>query len=215
MSELDWSAENEAERLDAMARDASSLYWVGSDHLVDQLVTSHCSGVDDEEHRVLADKVKDAARMCLPTFQRACTWKSYLTTITRNKWTDYLRQKGRKPAIEWLTDDHNARADTLDLESRCITRDELQHVLRLLKQFVATRQDRERDGRIILALLESLSNDEIAARLHISKQTVANVLFAMRKYLRERHPRDGADGSGKPPDSPGSVGPMLSPEKGE
>lgn len=213
-----WDGQHEDERLDAMMRDPSSPYWEDSDREVDHLVELICKGRPDKDCEDIAQDAKFASRTSIATFRRMCGWSTWLSAIVRNTLYDFLRRKQRQPPTEELVNERHDRvsdAAHTNPETSCIAREELRDILRHLRRFVETRLHAERDRRIVQGLLDGLTNSEIAATLHIAPQTVANVLFAMREYLRQRYARGDHGGSGQPPHEPEPPDPTASPEEGD
>lgn len=218
MSTTHWDSQHEDERLDAMMRDASSPYWEDSDREVDRLVTIICSGIPREDCDEIAQDAKFASRRSIASFRRTCGWTTWLAAIVHNLLRDFLRRRKRQlPTEELVNERHDRASDAAhaEPEAGCIARDDFLEILRRLRRFIETRQNAARDQRIVEKLLEGLTNAEIAETLHIAPQTVANVLFAMRAYLRQRYARGDHGGSGQPPHEPEPPDPTASPEEGD
>jgi RNA polymerase sigma-70 factor, ECF subfamily len=132
----------------------------------------------------------------LPNFDRRRPLEGYLFSIAAHKLTDYLRREGRRPTLPLVT----ARSDTSGWEpvgnarpaSSIARSGERRHleeaalVTALGQQIEHFRrhQQWERLECVELLLVRGWANKEVAARLKITEQTVANYKFEFLEKLR-------------------------------
>jgi RNA polymerase sigma-70 factor (ECF subfamily) len=133
----------------------------------------------------------------LPNFDDRRELQTYLFTIASHKLTDHLRRSGRHPLrslgdnssdlLNQQLDPHSAASSVARSEERREL--ESAAIVRCLGQMLRSWQ--ERGDYVRLKVLELLwvkgwANREVAARLGISEQQVANFRFAAVKKLSEQ-----------------------------
>ena len=132
----------------------------------------------------------------LPNFDPRRPLEGYLFSIAAHKLTDYLRREGRRPTLPLVT----ARSDTSDWEpvgsarpASSIARSGERRRLEEAALVTALGQQIEhfrRHGQwerlecAELLLVRGWANKEVAARLKITEQTVANYKFEFLEKLR-------------------------------
>ena len=132
----------------------------------------------------------------LPNYDEQTPLESFLFAIAAHKLTDVLRRKGRRPALSFVlrddsssgTDSHSGRAAHREpvgrerkassmarsVERRVIVERVLGDCLRGLIQAWYSRGEFERLQCVELLFVLGWSNKDVAARLGLSEQTVAN-----------------------------------------
>ena len=133
----------------------------------------------------------------LPNYDKRRSLESYLFSIAAHKLTDHLRREGRRPTIP-LASSSSGSGTTWDqpgnarAPSSIVRSDERRHIEeRALVE--AIHQQIERCRRrgdwlklkcLELLIVRSCANKEVAAKLKISEQTVANHKFQFLSALR-------------------------------
>lgn len=108
------------------------------------------------------------------------SFNAYLYTITFNAIRKFFRKKAREKKylesyLENFDGTHNEPAMDIEYKS-----------LRELADKAIEKLPKRRKEIFILSRNEGLSNEEIASRLHISKNTVENQMTQALKFLREQ-----------------------------
>jgi RNA polymerase sigma factor (sigma-70 family) len=198
VSDAEWPGDDEDRILDEMLRDENSPEWDACYAKVVEIVgrvgrRHHLPDKDIED--IVAD-VHNVVRLSLRTFRRECTFPTWITRIASNQCSDRVRRiihDKRLVSLDDLQPDtwghpamNVADHDPYTPERVCIAHERIEQVLRWCRLWVKTRRHPKRDHTIIALLLEGLATGEIAEKLGLPPQTVANVIFALRQYLRER-----------------------------
>lgn len=122
----------------------------------------------------------------LPNYDDATPLESYLFSITAHKLTDALRRSGRRPTIPLLVPDDQGRVNepagrarrassmARSAEGRTAERHVIAECLRELILSWKSRGEWERLKVIELLLVAGLPNKDVAERLGLSQQAVAN-----------------------------------------
>jgi RNA polymerase sigma-70 factor, ECF subfamily len=132
----------------------------------------------------------------LPNFDDTRELQTYLFTIASYKLTDHLRKSGRNPlrslaeGNEELLDQQHDEGPTASSRARSDERKDLeqQALARCLAQLVRQWKDKGDWARLkVMELLwvTGMPNRDVAAKLGISEQQVANYRFAATKKLSE------------------------------
>ena len=131
----------------------------------------------------------------LPNYDAGQSLEGYLFSIAAHKLTDFLRREGRRPTLPLLGEESSDGCQPLDRGRRAssIVRSRERHGLEetalvaALSEMIAHWRRRgqwERLECIELLWVRGWSNKEVAARLGISEQTVANYKFETIARLR-------------------------------
>jgi RNA polymerase sigma-70 factor (ECF subfamily) len=133
----------------------------------------------------------------LPNFDDRRELQTYLFTIAAHKVTDQLRRKGRRPWQSGADDGDDIINNQLDSGQRAASSDarsqerkelETEAISRCLGQMLRAWMDKGDYQRVkVLELLfvKGLANREVAARLGVTEQQVANFRFAALRKLGE------------------------------
>ena len=124
----------------------------------------------------------------LPNYDPAQPLEGYLFSIAAHKLTDLMRREGRRPTLplasddgssDWQPSDRGRRASSLarSHERRGLEETALAAALRELIGHWRRRGQWERLQCMELLWVRGWSNKEVAARLALSEQTVANYKF--------------------------------------
>ncbi len=133
----------------------------------------------------------------LPNYDARRSLESYLFSIAAHKLTDYLRRKGRRPAIPfgsshstsgsvWEPPGNARGASSLvrSGERRRLEEEALVRVLTELVEHWTTRGDWLKLQCVELLFVRGWANKDVAARLGIGEQAVANYKFEFLSKLR-------------------------------
>ncbi len=131
----------------------------------------------------------------LPNYDRDQSLEGYLFSIAAHKLTDHLRREGRRPTMPLLTDENSNGWQPVDPGRRAssIVRSRERHgleetaLVNAIGEMIAHWRRRgqwERLQCIELLWVRGWSNKEVAARLGIAEQTVANYKFETIARLR-------------------------------
>ena len=124
----------------------------------------------------------------LPNYDAAQSLEGYLFSIAAHKLTDLMRREGRRPTLplagddssgDWQPADRGRRVSSLarSRERHGLEETALVAALRELVGHWRRRGQWERLECMELLWVRGLSNKEVAARLGLSEQTVANFKF--------------------------------------
>lgn len=133
----------------------------------------------------------------LPNYDTRRPLESYLFSIAAHKLTDHLRRQGRRPALplvaggsssqeEWEVPGSQRAASSLARsgERRHLEEAALVQALNQLLAHWRSRGDWEKIECTELLFVRGVANKDVAARLGISEQTVANYKFDFLAKLR-------------------------------
>jgi RNA polymerase sigma-70 factor, ECF subfamily len=133
----------------------------------------------------------------LPNYDRRRRLESYLFSIAAHKLTDYLRREGRRPTLPlkpegastgagWEPSAHARRASSIvrSGERRGIERSALEAALSAEIAHFQKRGQWEKLKCVELLFVRGHANKEVAEKLGISEQTVANYKFEFLTKLR-------------------------------
>ena len=122
-----------------------------------------------------------AAIRGLQRFQGEGDIKTWLFSIARHKWYDYLRRRKKLTSMEELAGVYLEE----DMEAAALRRDQLQAILRFLEK------EDLRCREIVLLRMEGYAFREIAQRLGISENTARVADFRTKKKLKEMLRKEG------------------------
>ncbi|HET6879842.1 MAG TPA: RNA polymerase sigma factor [Pirellulales bacterium] len=133
----------------------------------------------------------------LPNYDTRRPLESYLFSIAAHKLTDHLRRQGRRPTLplvgggtssrdEWELPGSQRPASSLARsgERKHLEEAALVQALRQLIEHWRTRGDWEKIQCTELLFVRGVANKDVATRLSISEQTVANYKFDFLAKLR-------------------------------
>jgi len=133
----------------------------------------------------------------LPNFDDRRELQTYLFTIAAHKVTDQLRRKGRRPWQTGADDGDDIINNQLDSGQRAASSDarsqerrglETEAISRCLGQMLRAwmqKGDYQRVKVLELLFVKGLANREVAAKLSVTEQQVANFRFAALRKLGE------------------------------
>lgn len=124
----------------------------------------------------------------LPNYDESTPLENWLFTICAHKLTDHLRREGRRPTIPLFRPDEDGDGELRDLpgsarrasslmrsrEGKIAEQHVITHCLRGLIQQWRSRGEYERLMCMELLFVLGMANKDVAARLNISEQAVAN-----------------------------------------
>lgn len=130
----------------------------------------------------------------LPNYDRRQPLEAYLFSIAAHKLTDLLRREGRRPQLPLVTDESSGRepaargraASSIARSRERVTLEERALVSALGEQidYWRRRGQWERLQCAELLFVRGWPNKEVAGRLEMSEQTVANYKFEILAKLR-------------------------------
>jgi RNA polymerase sigma-70 factor (ECF subfamily) len=131
----------------------------------------------------------------LPNYDFSRPLESYLFSIAAHKLTDHLRREGRRPTLPLVADESSQTPDLVgsarppsslvaSAERRSLEESALSAAMREQLERVVERGDWQKLMCLELLFVAALPNKEIAARLGLSEQSVANYKFDFLERLR-------------------------------
>ncbi len=154
-----------------------------------------------KDHAAVEDVVQETFigfSTSLATFDDSRDLQTWLFTIASHKVTDRLRRLGRRPVLRSCDGDEEALGLAPDRRQRPASslarsaerRQKEEEALRLaLRDYVAdlvAKGDFVKLMALELIYVKGWRNQDVAARLPLSEQDVANLRFQAKKRLRER-----------------------------
>lgn len=117
------------------------------------------------------------------TFRGEADIKTWLFSIARHEWYDYLRKKNRQIRIEAMTE----FCESMDLgpEAQYHTQEIIRQIYRLLEQ------EPERTRSIVMMRLDGYSFYEIAQKFGISESSARVIDFRTKDKLRKILKKEG------------------------
>lgn len=121
----------------------------------------------------------------LPSFRGDSDIKTWLFSIARHKWYEYLRKKKDEVSFDFLA--QNYIEDKNNLESKVIESETSHKILYLLQNEPTRTKD------IVLMRIEGYSFYEIAKKHKISDSSARVIDFRTKKKIREILEKEGLD----------------------
>jgi RNA polymerase sigma-70 factor, ECF subfamily len=130
----------------------------------------------------------------LPNYQATTPLESFLFSIAAHKLTDVLRREGRRPALPLATSESDGVPPARGRMASSLARSQerkgqeeafLRHALGELIETWMSRREFERLKCIELLYVKGWPNKDVATRLGISEQAVANHKHAVLTKLKE------------------------------
>lgn len=109
--------------------------------------------------------------------------KTWLFSIARYKWYEYLRKNKATVSMEDLTQMY--LLETASMENKVIKEELIKRALYLLEE------ESERSRRIVLMRIEGYSFYEIAKKYHISESSARVIDFRTKQKLKEKLVKEG------------------------
>lgn len=152
-------------------------------------LTHDASLSEDLASDVFLEVVKSIA-----TFRGAADMKTWMFSIARHKWIDYLRKKNRRVEIEVLSelvgeeqDTGNGQKNSGGPEEQYLEKELLERIHTLLDE------EPERTRNIVNLRLEGYSFYEIAPKENISESSARVIYFRAKEKLRQILVKEGLD----------------------
>ena len=150
-------------------------------------LTHDASLSEDLASYVFLEVVKSIA-----TFRGAADMKTWMFSIARHKWIDYLRKKNRRVEIEVLSelageeqDAGNGQKNSGEPEEQYLEKELLERIHTLLDE------EPERTRNIVNLRLEGYSFYEIAQKENISESSARVIYFRAKEKLRQILVKEG------------------------
>lgn len=150
-------------------------------------LTHDASLSEDLASDVFLEVVKSIA-----TFRGAADMKTWMFSIARHKWIDYLRKKNRRVEIEVLSelvgeeqDTGNGQKNSGGPEEQYLEKELLERIHTLLDE------EPERTRNIVNLRLEGYSFYEIAQKENISESSARVIYFRAKEKLRQILVKEG------------------------
>lgn len=128
----------------------------------------------------------------IATFRGAADMKTWMFSIARHKWIDYLRKKNRRVEIEVLSelvgeeqDTGNGQKNSGGPEEQYLEKELLERIHTLLDE------EPERTRNIVNLRLEGYSFYEIAQKENISESSARVIYFRAKEKLRQILVKEG------------------------
>ena len=150
-------------------------------------LTHDASLSEDLASDVFLEVVKSIA-----TFRGAADMKTWMFSIARHKWIDYLRKKNRRVEIEVLSELVGEEQDTGNGQKNSGGPEE-QYLEKELLERIHTLLDKEpeRTRNIVNLRLEGYSFYEIAQKENISESSARVIYFRAKEKLRQILVKEG------------------------
>lgn len=133
---------------------------------------------EDLAQEVFLEVVKSIA-----TFRGDAQIKTWLFSISRNKWYSYLRKKSRQAEVEGLSEFLEAGGQSP--EGQCQSKEMVDRIYELLDL------EPERTQKIVLMRLEGFSFYEIGAAVGISENSARVIDFRTKAKIRQILKKEG------------------------
>ncbi len=150
-------------------------------------LTHDASLSEDLSSEVFLEVVKSIA-----AFRGEADIKTWLFSIARHKWVDYLRKKNRQVQIEVLSDlvgeERTVGSDTVDSknpEVQFLEKEMLQRVFTLLEE------EPERTRNIVKLRMEGYSFYEIGKSQKISESSARVIYFRAKEKIKQTLEKEG------------------------
>lgn len=145
-------------------------------------LTQDASLSEDLSSEVFLEVVKSVAR-----FRGEADIKTWLFSIARHKWIDYLRKKNRRVETEVLSElvDVHGFANDKGIEEQYIEKEVLERVYTLLEK------EPERTRNIVKLRMEGYSFHEIAGAEGISESSARVIYFRIKEKIRQILEKEG------------------------
>ena len=153
-------------------------------------LTHDASLSEDLTSDVFLEVVKSIA-----TFRGAADMKTWMFSIARHKWIDYLRKKNRRAEIEVLSElvgedavwngNGVGAANSKGPEEQYLEKELLERIHTLLEE------EPERTRNIVTLRLEGYSFYEIAQKENISESSARVIYFRIKEKLRQTLEKEG------------------------
>jgi len=150
-------------------------------------LTHDASLSEDLSSEVFLEVVKSIA-----AFRGEADIKTWLFSIARHKWVDYLRKKNRQVQIEVLSDlvgeERTVGSDTVDSknpEVQFLEKEMLQRVFTLLEE------EPERTRNIVKLRMEGYSFYEIGKFQKISESSARVIYFRAKEKIKQTLEKEG------------------------
>lgn len=132
----------------------------------------------------LTSEVFIGAIKSLPNFKGNSDIKTWLFSIARHKWYDYIRkEKNTKTALERL--ELYVQEQDYSIECNFSNKETIKRILELLNK------EKEQSKRILLMRADGYSFCEIGKEVHISESSARVIGFRTRKKLKEILMKEG------------------------
>ena len=137
---------------------------------------------EDLASEVFLEVVKSIAR-----FRGEADIKTWMFSIARHKWMDYLRKKNRRVQTEVLSDlvGEQELANAKGIEEQYLDKELLERIYALLKE------EPERTRSIVKLRIEGYSFYEIAKKENISESSARVIFFRAKEKVKQVLEKEG------------------------
>lgn len=190
-----WPGPDDKLVVDQMLADPYSHRWNECRRFFEQLVQASDLPVDLRE-----DVVQNAmftVMRSLPGFHYECRLKTWLGMIAHSRIVDAWRDRIRNN--QWISPpngpsgDEESETGILKIntpqttEGECIIREKIREVMRVLREYINTHANAERNRQILQKVLfDQFTFEEAAQELGVNAPVVRYVVRSAQRYLRER-----------------------------
>jgi RNA polymerase sigma factor (sigma-70 family) len=197
-----WSELNEVSVLAALCADSNSEYWITCYEFVRFLLGKHYPQFQPQVKEEIVQDILLLVHKNLATFRGQSQFKTWLTSITRNRAIDILRQPKNARQLEVSMDElpdihmdvctHSFPVAPKNPEALLLIQEHLHEVKLALEEFISMHRKMSRNRQILQRVLyDGYSQEEVAQTLGIPAPVVGHVVRSARDYIRQKLSEQG------------------------
>lgn len=134
----------------------------------------------------LTSEVFLAVVKSIGTFRKECDVKTWLFSIARNKWFEYLRRKKRSVETEALDEFIELKPSSSPSVEQTFLNDEL-----IKRTYELIDEEKERPRKVALMRIDGFSFYEIGKECGISENSARVMFFRTKEKIRQKLKEDG------------------------
>lgn len=134
----------------------------------------------------LTSEVFLAVVKSIGTFRKECDVKTWLFSIARNKWFEYLRRKKRSVETEALDEFIELKPSSSPSVEQTFLNDEL-----IKRIYELIDEEKERPRKVALMRIDGFSFYEIGKECGISENSARVMFFRTKEKIRQKLKEDG------------------------
>lgn len=136
----------------------------------------------------LTSEVFLAVVKSIGTFRKECDVKTWLFSIARNKWFEYLRRKKRSVETEALDEFIELKPSSSPSVEQTFLNDEL-----IKRIYELINEEKERPRKVALMRIDGFSFYEIGKECGISENSARVMFFRTKEKIRQKLKEEGYD----------------------
>lgn len=136
----------------------------------------------------LTSEVFLAVVKSIGTFRKECDVKTWLFSIARNKWFEYLRRKKRSIETETLDEFIELKPSSSPSVEQTFLNDEL-----IKRIYELVDEEKERPRKVALMRIDGFSFYEIGKECGISENSARVMFFRTKEKIRQKLKEEGYD----------------------